>query len=127
MTTSEKLIKKTLDNAKQKETIKLLGNKILELGDKINALENENGVLEREVKEWNRKQQEGYCWYTVAPDTLLITNMGEVLGYSNFTYVRPIPKEIHTALYKRFPYYQLDKNGKLDINTIQAKKYKGVI
>lgn len=121
---SQRLTNKIKDNVAQEKIIKLRDNKILELNDKISALQTENGILEREVNEWNRKQREGYCWYTIKPDTLLITNMGEVLPYSNFTYPRLIPATIDTNEYRNNPYYEIDSNGKLGINTTQAMKYK---
>ena len=115
---TERLSNKIKDNVALKDIIKLRDKKILELQDKISALENENGVLEHKLAEYDRKQREGYCWLIKDKDGIVL-DMGEVPGYSMFTFVQPIPKEIGTAKYRALPFYT-EEQGHIKIHT---KKY----
>lgn len=97
--------------------------RILDLESMNLALTNENTELEGKVKHWESMQEKGYTWVNTNPDTKLIIDAGTVLPSSRFTFTQEIPTEIGTALYKKIPYYELDSNGKMCINTAQKIKY----
>jgi hypothetical protein len=95
--------------------------------DLLSAMTNERDELEVKVKEWERKQRDGYSWVVLNPDTKLILDGGTVLPYARFIYTQDIDSVIGTLLYSKFPYLELDSNGKICINTDQQKKYKGAL
>jgi hypothetical protein len=117
-TVSKRLSNKIQENRALIDQAKLDRDKILELGDKISAQANHIGEIELELKEWNRKQREGYCWMIKDKDNIVL-DMGEVPGYSMFTFVQEIPREISTAKYRSLPFY-MEEKGQIKIHT---KKY----
>jgi hypothetical protein len=121
---SKRLVQKITDNKNLKEELRLANNKIKGLEDKNLALTNENGELEIELKEWNRKQRDGYTAVGIVNG--YVVDAVTVLPNSTFLYTQPIPKEIGTKLYNNIPFIKV-VDGKMCIDTVQQKKYKGVI
>ena len=121
---SKRLIQKIEQNKLLLEQARLDKNTIKAQADKISAQENHIGELELSLKEWERKQRDGY------------TAVGIVKGYvvdavtdlpnSTFLYTQPIHSAIGTKLYNNFPFIKVE-NGLMCIDAKQQKKYKGVI
>lgn len=97
--------------------------RIKELEDMNLAQSNHIGQLEKTVEDWERKQRDGYVWVAIDPITNLITNAGTVLPNSRFTFTQEIDSVIDTGLYKTIPFYKLDSNGKMCIDSAQKIKY----
>jgi hypothetical protein len=124
MTTTERLANKIKEIVALKDTIKLRDNKILEQQDKLSALANENGVLERDLNKWVKQQENGYCWWIKNQDGNIL-DMGIVPPYSQFTYTQKIPKEIGTAKYQAIPFY-IEENKATKIDTQKYMRYNSI-
>ena len=111
------------DNKERKRLngiIKVRDNTIKDKDSVILALTNENEVLEATVKEWERKQREGYSWVILDPATNLIVDGGTVLPYARFIYPQDMPINLSA-------YHELDSNGQIIENTDQKIKYESEI
>ena len=124
MTNTQRLTTQIHNNKQLNNTIKQLSNKIKEQVDMISAQSNHIKELETQLKKWETLQEKGYT--AVAINDGLIMSGVTVAPYSTFIYTQELPKELNTALYQKFPFYEL-KNGKIRVNSQKYKKYRGVI
>lgn len=123
ITISQRLSNKIKDNVAQEKIIKLRDKKILELNDKIGGLETQLGIEEAKVRKWELMQERGYTAVTINDD--MITNAVKVLPFSRFVHMQDIPTHILAPLYKSYPFYQLDQNGKIVQNPQKYNRYIG--
>lgn len=121
MAESLNMTKQRLKLIKDNEAQRL---RILELEDMNLGLTNENLELEAKLNKWINMQEQGYT--AVAIENDLIVHAVQVLPNSIFTYTQDIPIEIGTALYSKIPFYELDSNGKMCIDTVQKIKHDSV-
>jgi hypothetical protein len=124
METAKRLTNKIKENKELKDQAKLDRDKIKEYEDKITAQSNHIDEQETKLKEYARKQREGYCWEIKNKEGMII-DMGTVPPYSEFTFAQPIPKEMALAKYKRFPFY-MRENAQIKIHTKNYMVYNSM-
>lgn len=124
MAIAKRLTDKVIENKELKDQAKLDRGTILELQDKVSAQANHIGEQETKLREYDRKQREGYCWEIKNSEGMII-DMGTVPPYSEFTYTQPKPKEIGTAKYKVKPFYMREK-GQIKIHTKNYMTYNSM-
>jgi|LGVF01.2.fsa_nt_gb hypothetical protein len=124
MTISERLVERTKQLRTAKDEIKRLKLDVKQRDDMISGLDMTLKETQSKLDKWIKQQENGYC--AVAINNGYVVEAVNVPPYSIFTYTQPIDSDISTALYRTIPFIKLI-DGKMEIDTDQKSKYRGVI
>ena len=112
------------DNEAQRKRILKLDKEILDANEANSVLTNENGELEKIIKDLRNRFIKGGLNY--------IEHNGYVVGVvrmfsdSEYTFNQDVPKEIGTARYNVCPFYVMI-NRQLEIDKIKKARYDSII
>lgn len=121
---SKRNLKLTNDRKQRDDEIAKLKRELVEQQRINNVLMNENSELTGKINKHDQAQKDGYL--AIATDKNgMVTHIAEVQGYSEYTYVQPIPIAYGSKNYKRYPVLELEQ-GQLRINSQKLKKYKTI-
>jgi len=120
---SKRLIQKIEQNKLLLEQARLDKNTIKAQDDKISAQENHIGELELSLKEWERKQRDGYTAVGIVKG--YVVDAVTVLPNSTFLYTQPIPKAIGTRKYNSTPFIKVE-NGSMVKDQQKYIRYKSI-
>ena len=120
---SKRLIQKIEQNKLLLEQARLDKNTIKAQDDKISAQENHIGELELSLKEWERKQRDGYTAVGIVKG--YVVDAVTVLPNSTFLYTQPIHSAIGTKLYNSTPFIKVE-NGSMVKDQQKYIRYKSI-
>lgn len=115
MTQAERALKKNIEIKELKEQVKCLDLDLKQANDIIAAQSNEIEELTQALRNWEKKQANGYTAVAINDD--YIVDAVTVPPHSKFIYTQEIPSDIKNACYQ-------EVNGIIELDIQKYKKHR---